>query len=137
MTPTFLFYRIDKNTIVTQVDAKEWSLMVKGLVNNPLVMNYDEIKGMKSIEQYATLSCISNKIGGDLISTALWKGVRLGDILSMVKVKPEVKYIVFRCFLMDMMLDDTIGKRSYGRHHFSIRHNNVPLTAEHGYPVRA
>ena len=45
MTPTFLFYRIDKNTIVTQVDAKEWSLMVKGLVNNPLVMNYDEIQG--------------------------------------------------------------------------------------------
>ena len=47
-TPTYLFYRIDKNAIVPVVDAAGWSLNIKGLVNNPLVMNYNEIKRMKS-----------------------------------------------------------------------------------------
>ena len=53
---------------------------------------------MNPVEQYATLSCISNKVGGDLVSTALWKGVRLRDILSKAQVKSEVKYIVFPMF---------------------------------------
>jgi amino acid transporter len=41
VTPTYLFYRIDKNTIVPVVDANEWSLTVKGLVSNPLTLNFD------------------------------------------------------------------------------------------------
>ena len=65
-TPTYLFYRIDKNAVVPVVDAAGWNLNVKGLVNNPLTLNYEEIKAMNNVEQYATLSCVSNKIGGDL-----------------------------------------------------------------------
>jgi hypothetical protein len=98
ITPTYLFYRIDKNAIVPEIDISGWSLSIKGLVNNPLVLNYGDIKSMAAIEQYATLSCVSNKIGGDLVSTALWKGVRLKDILLKAQIKPGVKYIVFRCY---------------------------------------
>jgi len=74
LTPTYIFYRIDINPIVPIVDEKTWSLSVKGLVDNPLTISYEELKKMPSVEQYATLECVSNKIGGDLISTALWKG---------------------------------------------------------------
>lgn len=97
LTPTYLFYRIDIDPIVPVVDAKTWNLNVKGLVNTPLTITYDEIRAMPSIDEYATLSCVSNKIGGDLISTALWKGIRLRDLLDKAKVKPEARYIVFRC----------------------------------------
>jgi DMSO/TMAO reductase YedYZ molybdopterin-dependent catalytic subunit len=135
-TPTYLFYRIDKNAIVPEVDAAGWSLNIKGMVNNPMVMNYDQIKAMNSIEQYATLSCVSNKIGGDLVSTALWKGVRLKDILSKAQVKSVVKYIVFRCFdgydvgipLKSGMMDGTI---------LAYNMNNNPLPNDHGFPLRA
>jgi len=71
VTPTYLFYRIDINPIVPEVDEKTWKLTVKGLVENPLTVTYNQIKAMPSVEQYATLECVSNKIGGDLISTAL------------------------------------------------------------------
>jgi hypothetical protein len=71
VTPTYLFYRIDINPIVPQVDSKSWNLTIKGLVEKPLTINYDQIKSMPSVEEYVTLECISNKIGGDLISTAL------------------------------------------------------------------
>src|SRR5215212_3817677 len=77
VTPTYLFYRIDKNAIVPAIDSSSWSLSIKGLVNNPVTLNYEQIKSMDSVEEYATLSCISNKIGGDLVSSALWKGVPL------------------------------------------------------------
>ncbi|MEJ7641624.1 MAG: molybdopterin-dependent oxidoreductase [Candidatus Nitrosocosmicus sp.] len=136
VTPTYLFYRIDKNTIVPVVDAKQWVLTVKGLVNTPLNINYDEIKSMDSVEQFATLTCISNKIGGDLVSTALWKGVPLKDLLARAKVKQGAKYIVFRCSdgydvgipLESGLMDGTI---------LAYDMNNQPLTNDHGYPIRA
>ncbi|HET9805885.1 MAG TPA: molybdopterin-dependent oxidoreductase, partial [Nitrososphaeraceae archaeon] len=98
ITPTYLFYRIDINPIVPEVDVNSWNLQIKGMVDNPLKLSYDEIKSMPAIEEFVTLECVSNKIGGDLIGTALWKGVRLKDILEKAKIVPSVKYIVFRCF---------------------------------------
>ncbi len=136
VTPTYLFYRIDINSVVPAVNASDWSFTVKGLVNNPVAITYEEIKSMNSVEEFATLTCISNKIGGNLVSTALWKGVRLKDILSRAGVQPTVKYIVFRCSdgydvgipLENGMMDGTI---------LAYDMNNSPLTNEHGYPVRA
>ncbi|MDN5845297.1 MAG: molybdopterin-dependent oxidoreductase [Candidatus Nitrosocosmicus sp.] len=136
VTPTYLFYRIDINTVVPTINANDWSLTVKGLVDNPIVINYAEFRDMNSVEEFATLTCISNKIGGNLVSTALWKGVRLRDILSKAGVQSSVKYIVFRCSdgydvgipLENGMMDGTI---------LAYDMNNSPLTSEHGYPVRA
>ncbi|MFI5406074.1 MAG: molybdopterin-dependent oxidoreductase [Nitrososphaerales archaeon] len=136
VTPTFIFYRIDINTVVPTINADDWNLTIKGLVDNPVVINYAEFKGMNSVEEFATLTCISNKIGGNLVSTALWKGVRLRDILSKAGVQSGVKYIVFRCSdgydvgipLENGMMDGTI---------LAYDMNNSPLTNEHGYPVRA
>ena len=136
ITPTYLFYRIDKNAIVPAIDSSSWSLSIKGLVNNPVTLNYEQIKSMASVEEYATLSCISNKIGGDLVSSALWKGVPLRDILNKAQVKPQVKYIVFRCYdgydvgipLESGLMDGTI---------LAYNMNNIPLPNDHGYPLRA
>jgi DMSO/TMAO reductase YedYZ molybdopterin-dependent catalytic subunit len=136
VTPTYLFYRIDINPIVPVVDATSWTLTVKGLVNNPLTITYEEIKAMPSVEEYATLQCVSNKIGGDLTSTALWKGVRFKDVLQKAQVKPGAKYIAFRCYdgydvgipLERGLLEGSI---------LAYEMNLAPLTSEHGYPVRA
>ena len=136
VTPTYLFYRIDINPIVPVVDATSWTLTVKGLVNNPLTITYEEIKAMPPVKEYATLQCVSNKIGGDLTSTALWKGVRLKDVLQKAQVKPGAKYIAVRCYdgydvgipLERGLLDGSI---------LAYEMNLAPLTSEHGYPVRA
>jgi DMSO/TMAO reductase YedYZ molybdopterin-dependent catalytic subunit len=136
VTPTYLFYRIDINPIVPVVDATSWTLTVKGLVNKPLTITYEEIKAMPSVKEYATLQCVSNKIGGDLTSTALWKGVRFKDVLQKAQVKPGAKYIVVRCYdgydvgipLERGLLEGSI---------LAYEMNLAPLTSEHGYPVRA
>jgi DMSO/TMAO reductase YedYZ molybdopterin-dependent catalytic subunit len=136
ITPTYLFYRIDINPIVPEVDVNSWNLQIKGMVGNPLKLTYDEIRSMPAIEEFVTLECISNKIGGDLTGTALWKGVRLKDILEKAKIALSVKYIVFRCSdgydvgipLDKGLMDETI---------IAYEMNLAPLTSKHGFPVRA
>jgi DMSO/TMAO reductase YedYZ molybdopterin-dependent catalytic subunit len=136
VTPTYLFYRIDINPIVPQVDSKSWNLTIKGLVEKPLSINYDQIKAMPSVEEYVTLECISNKVGGELISTAIWKGVRLSYLLDKAAIKPNVKYVVFRCAdgydvgipIERSQMEGTI---------LAYDMNYTPLTPKHGFPVRA
>jgi DMSO/TMAO reductase YedYZ molybdopterin-dependent catalytic subunit len=137
LTPNDKFYRIDTNIIVPSIDANTWRLNVRGLVRNgPLQFTYDELKAMPSTSEYATLECISDKIDGDLISTAYWKGVSLKSILEKAQVLPEAIYIVFRCSdgydvgipLDRGLMDGTI---------LAYEMNGVPLPTEHGFPVRA
>ncbi|HEY9386393.1 MAG TPA: molybdopterin-dependent oxidoreductase [Nitrososphaeraceae archaeon] len=78
------------------VNAETWKLTIKGLVDNPYELTHQELKALPSVEQASTLGCISNKVGGDLISNALWKGVPLKNLLEQARIKPNAKYIVFR-----------------------------------------
>jgi DMSO/TMAO reductase YedYZ molybdopterin-dependent catalytic subunit len=136
ITPTYLFYRIDINPIIPQVDSKSWNLTIKGLVEKPLTINYDQIRSMPSVQEYVTLECISNKIGGDLISTALWKGVRLSQLLEKAVIKPNVKYVVFRC-ADGYDVGIPIEKSQMEGAILAYDMNYAPLTAKHGFPVRA
>jgi len=136
ITPTYLSYRIDINPIIPQVDSKTWNLTIKGLVEKPITINYDQIRSMPSVQEYVTLECISNKIGGDLISTALWKGVRLSQLLEKAVIKPNVKYVVFRC-ADGYDVGVPIEKSQMEGAILAYEMNYAPLTAKHGFPVRA
>jgi DMSO/TMAO reductase YedYZ molybdopterin-dependent catalytic subunit len=136
VTPTELFYRIDISPIIPAVNAQTWRLSVKGLVDNPIEITYEELKAMPSVEQFSTLGCVSNKVGGDLISNAIWKGVPLRNLLEQAKIKQGAEYIVFRCFdgydvgipLEKGLEDGTI---------LAYDMNRETLTPAHGFPVRA
>ena len=105
-------------------------------VENPIDMTYEELKAMPSVEQFSTLSCVSNKVGGDLISNAIWKGVPLKNLLEQAHVRQGAEYIVFRCFdgydvgipLEKGLEDGTI---------LAYQMNREALTPAHGFPVRA
>ena len=136
ITPTELFYRIDKNPIVPIVMASTWKLTVKGLVAKPIQMSYAELRNMSSVEEFATLECVSNKLDGDLISTAVWKGVGLKDILDKAQVMSRAKYIVFRCYDgydVGIPIERGLAEGTI----LAYDMNGASLTAEHGYPVRA
>jgi DMSO/TMAO reductase YedYZ molybdopterin-dependent catalytic subunit len=136
ITPTELFYRIDKNPIVPVIMASAWKLNVKGLVAKPTQLSYTELRNMSSIEEFATLECVSNKLDGDLISTAVWKGVRLKDILEKAEISSRAKYIVFRCYDgydVGIPIERGLSEGTI----LAYDMNGASLTAEHGYPVRA
>ena len=71
-------YKVFIRSEPTLIDGATWTLPIVGLVNAPtqltlnhLMNNYD------SRSQFVTLTCISNSVGGDLISTTYWTGVSL------------------------------------------------------------
>jgi DMSO/TMAO reductase YedYZ molybdopterin-dependent catalytic subunit len=135
VTPTNKFYRVDVNIFPPSVNSGGWKLPVSGLVSNPLTLDYSQLLSMTPVEQYNTLECVSNEVGGDLISTAKWKGVKLKDVLAQAQVEPDATYVVFKAAdgydvgipLDKAMLDGTI---------LAYQINGVPLPPEHGFPVR-
>jgi DMSO/TMAO reductase YedYZ molybdopterin-dependent catalytic subunit len=135
ITPSDEFYRVDTNIVTPLIDASMWSLMVGGLVNNSLSLSYEDLKSMPSVERYVTLECVSNQVGGDLTSTAHWKGVMLKDVLEKAGIKNEATYIVFRCYDgydVGVPLD-----RGLGGAFLAYELNGSPLPRDHGYPLRA
>jgi DMSO/TMAO reductase YedYZ molybdopterin-dependent catalytic subunit len=82
ITSNRLHYTVDESIIDPVVDADSWALVVDGLVGQPLRLRYADLLAMPAVEQYVTLQCISNYVGGDLVSTALWTGVPLADVLA-------------------------------------------------------
>jgi len=135
ITPNRDFYKVSKNAFDPQVDPRRWKLEIGGLVDKPLSLNYEDIKAMPSVEQYATLACISNEVGGDLIGNALWRGVRLKDLLTQAGLKPGVIDLLLRAD--DDYTDSIPIERGLAEGTLLVYEmNGEPLTAEHGFPLR-
>src|SRR5256885_880461 len=73
-----------------------WRLKVGGLAAKPLSLSVGDLRALPATEQYVTLSCISNNVGGNLISTGLFKGVPLRDLLAMASPQPGASWVAFR-----------------------------------------
>jgi DMSO/TMAO reductase YedYZ molybdopterin-dependent catalytic subunit len=135
VTPTSDFYEVSKNAFDPQVDVRRWKLEITGLVENPVTFTYDELKAMPSVEQYATLACISNEVGGDLLGNALWRGVRLKDVLQTAGLKPGVVDIVLHAgddYTDSIPLDRATAEGTL----LVFEMNGEQLRPEHGFPVR-
>ena len=96
VTPNDQFYRIDTELLVPQVDASSWQLRVTGMVDHPLTFTYEELLALPLFEQYVTLACVSNDVGGNLISNTLWTGVHLKQVLAEAGVHAGATQIVGR-----------------------------------------
>ena len=158
ITPVNRFYRVDINLLPpgqedfsretdkltqrlmaqggeTDLPAESYILAVDGLVEKPLALSLDAIMAFQRIEQYATLSCISNPVGGDLIGTTLFQGARLRDILERAGVKPEAAYLKFTSvdgYTESLPIESAMDPETllcYGM-------GDQPLTREHGSPIR-
>jgi hypothetical protein len=136
VTPSDLFFKVGVSVGDPRVNEGLWRLGVKGLVDNPLELSIDELKSMPTVEQYATLECVGNTIGGASISNALWRGVPLKRILEMAGVPPEAKYVVFRCYDgYDVAIPLERGVQEGTLLAYEM--NGFPIPEGHGRPLRA
>ena len=139
------FYVVTKNAVADPVvDPNGWRLIVDGEVNNPVQFDYRTLRMLPSYEVVKTLECISNftaqchlaAFGCDLLSTARWRGVRLGDVLDLAGgLKPSAMSLAFLSIdefsagLPTEVADDPETLIAYEM-------NGEPLPREHGYPAR-
>ena len=66
------------------------------MVDREVSLTYNQLTALPIFEQYVTIACVSNEVGGDLVGNALWPGVHLRDVLAMAGVKAGATQIVGR-----------------------------------------
>ena len=137
VTPNRDFYRIDTALLVPRPELATWRLRVTGLVDRPFELTYDELVALPLLEQYVTIACVSNEVGGSLVGNALWTGVRLKEILERAGVRPEATQIVGRAVDGFTVGFPTAHALADDREALvAVAMNGEPLPANHGYPAR-
>lgn len=135
VTPNGLFYVVSKNEVDPTLDAADWRLEIVGLVDNPMTLTYDDLKDALPVEEYVTLECIGNVVGGDLIGNARWKGIRLSALLEEARLGPDVIDVAFEA--ADGFSNAVSrGRAMSGNVLVVYEMNGQPLPPEHGFPAR-
>ncbi len=137
-TPLQDHYRIDIDLIPPEIDGAGWSLPIYGLVDNPVMLTLEDFHNKLGdpVDQFVTLACISNPLGGDLIGTTRWTGIPAQRVLDMVKPQAKATHLEITgqdgfwesVAISDIMADERIM--------FAYLWDGVPLLTEHGYPLR-
>jgi DMSO/TMAO reductase YedYZ molybdopterin-dependent catalytic subunit len=137
VTPNESFYRIDTALLTPRLDASTWQLEVNGMVDRPYTMTYQELLDMPLIEQYVTIACVSNEVGGGLVGNAKWRGARLRDVLDRAGVREGATQIVGRAYDGFTVGFPTSWLDNPDREAMVVvAMNDEPLPPEHGYPAR-
>ncbi|MDT7616691.1 MAG: hypothetical protein QOF00_4138 [Pseudonocardiales bacterium] len=141
-TPTFLtanadFYRIDTALRIPRLTAEDWSLRIHGMVDTEIRLTFDELMARPLLQRTITMLCVSNEVGGDLISTANFIGVDLRSILLEAGVHPDADQVLSTS--SDSWTagtpTDVIMERGRGAL-LAVGMNGEALPPEHGFPVR-
>lgn len=129
------FYRIDTAITLPRVDVRDWRLRVHGRVRDEVVLDLDALVDLGLEEHDATISCVSNEVGGTLVGTARWTGVPLARVLALAGPLPDADQLVGRS------VDGWTGGFPTGLASapdalVAIGMNGVELPVRHGYPAR-
>jgi len=139
ITPIDNHYRIDINSVPPTVEEVGYVLPILNAMNgNELVaeMTLDEIRSMPATDAYITMSCISNRLGGDLISTTRWTGVSMQYFLEQVGVPEGATHLRItsadgfdEVVALDIIAEDERVMLAYAW-------DGEPLRQRHGFPLR-
>lgn len=129
-------YVVDIDLRDPVVEADGWRLTVGGLVDRPLELDFAGIQSRFAVvEEVSALTCISNEVGGDLVGSSAWSGVRLADVLRSAGPRPGAKEVVFGCadgYDVSIALARALEPSTL----LALGHNGLPLTQAHGFPCR-
>jgi DMSO/TMAO reductase YedYZ molybdopterin-dependent catalytic subunit len=136
VTPVSSFYRVDTSLAVPLVVPEEWTLHIHGMVDREVTLTYADLLRRGLTEDWITLCCVSNPVGGHLIGNAWWSGVRIAPILAEAGPRPGADAVLSRS--VDGWTAGTpLSALTDGRNAlFALAMNGQPLTPEHGFPVR-
>jgi hypothetical protein len=128
-------YFVTRIGVLPEIEASSYRLEIKGLVQTPKKFTLEELRAMPMTELTLTVECIGNGAGGPLVSTAVWKGVLLRDLLKSLGVNERatgVRYesadAYYSSHTMAQVRDNGIM--------VALLMNGEPIPRLHGFPVR-
>ncbi len=115
------------------INAAYWSFTLRGLVDLPLFLSYNDILAFPSVEMPCTIGCIGSPADASLMSSAIWHGVSFQTLLDEVTVHTTARYANFYAadgYATSFSIDKLPGAVLA----YSI--NGERLSQEHGFPAR-
>ena len=130
------FYYVSKNLAGDpMVNGQDWRLAFTGMVEKPYTLSYAQLRALPQVRQYHTLECISNEVGGDLMSNGYFTGVSLADALNAAGVQQGATSLIFKAadgYSDSLHLAQALDERSL----IVYLLNGQPLPTAHGFPAR-
>lgn len=136
ITPVGNFYVVSKNFADPVVDGQAWSLKIGGLVSSPQALSLPELRALPATTEYVTLECVSNDVGGDLMSTGAFTGVSLRDLVATASPKAGATWVAFKA--RDGYTESLPLSLVAGAPEVLVAYDldGAPLPPGHGYPAR-
>ena len=136
VTPVQNFYVVSKNFSDPTIDAQGWSLKVGGMVDKPLKLTLSDLHGLPVATEYVTMECISNDVGGGLISTGSFTGVSLRDLLAIASPQAGGTWAAFTA--RDGYTESLPFSVIQGAPEILVAYDldGAPLPMGHGFPAR-
>ena len=109
----------------------KWDFRVLGLVEEPLTFNWDQFQALPKSSQVSDFHCVTTWSRYD----NRWEGVRVRDLMKLVKLKADANYVFVRCdggYTSNLTLEEFLGDDvilAYG-------HDGKDLAPDHGWPLR-
>jgi DMSO/TMAO reductase YedYZ molybdopterin-dependent catalytic subunit len=136
VTSNSQFYRIDTALVVPRLTTDDWSLRIHGLVANEVNLTWDQLLALPMVERFVTLSCVSNEVGGGLISNAKWLGHPLKDLLAQAVPSKDADMVLSKS-IDGFTAGSPLAALTDGRDAMlAIAMNGSVLPQEHGFPAR-
>jgi len=136
ITPDGSFYRVDTALLLPEVDPATWQLRIHGMVQREVTLTFDELLRHPLIEDYITLTCVSNPVGGPYVGNARWLGASLADLIRQARPLAGADQLL--CTSVDGFTSGTpLQVVLDGRDALlTVAMNGQALPVEHGFPAR-
>jgi DMSO/TMAO reductase YedYZ molybdopterin-dependent catalytic subunit len=135
VTPLREFYVMSKNTVDPAVDPGSWRLLISVDGEPAKRHSYNELLTLSRATRYATLRCVSNTLQSNLMGTALWSGVRLGQLIDHRRLPAGIVEAVI--IGVDGHDDSLPVAEAFSEDVIlALGMNGETLARQHGFPVR-
>ncbi len=136
ITPNDSFYRVDTALLLPQVDPSTWQLRIHGMVQREVTITFAQLLRRPLIEDYVTLTCVSDPVGGPYVGNAKWLGARLADLIRQARPRAGANQLL--CTSVDGFTSGTpLQVVLDGRDALlAVAMNGTALPVEHGFPAR-
>jgi DMSO/TMAO reductase YedYZ molybdopterin-dependent catalytic subunit len=116
---------------VPKIRLEDWRLYTKGLVEKELNLTFQELQKLPQVQLTRSFHCVTQWSIKDVV----WEGVSFRELARLTGVKPEAKWVMFRCaddYTAPVPLEDAMVEDSL----IAFKINGKPLSEQQGFPAR-
>jgi hypothetical protein len=128
-------YYVTRIGTVPNINRDTYRLEIYGLIDNPTSFSLVDLQSLNLTELPLTVECIGNAKNGKLVSTAVWKGFNLFDLLESLSISENatgVRYLAADGYYASHTLDQLEYNGVLG----ALYMNDEEIPPLHGFPLR-